>query len=68
MTAIDLISVIVWDYMWGMPLVLVILSAGLYLSLRTGFFQVTGFRVAMRHAIEKVRGQDREKNRVGILS
>ena len=68
MTTIDLISVIVWDYMWGMPLVLVILSAGLYLSLRTGFFQVMGFRVAMRHAIEKVRGQDREKNRVGILS
>lgn len=68
MSTVDLISVIVWDYMWGMPLVLVILSIGLYLSLRTGFFQITGFGVAFRHAVEKIRGRDREKNKTGILS
>lgn len=68
MSTIDLISVIVWDYMWGMPLVLIILASGLYLTLRTGCFQITGFSIAMRSAWSNIRGKDKEKNKTGVMS
>lgn len=68
MSFIDLVSVIVWDYMWGMPLVLAILGTGFYLTLRTGFFQFRGFGVAMRHAWNSILGRGEERSRTGILS
>lgn len=68
MSTIDLISVIVWDYMWGMPLVIVILASGLYLTLRTGFFQITGFKVAMSHAWSSIKGKDKDKNKTGVMT
>lgn len=34
----DLISVIVYDYLWGLPLVVLILGTGVYITVRTGFF------------------------------
>ncbi|MEG1602599.1 MAG: amino acid carrier protein [Cloacibacillus sp.] len=68
MSTVDLISLIVWDYMWGLPLVMVVLASGLYLSLRTGFFQITNFGVAMRHAWSSIRGRDRDKNETGLFS
>ena len=68
MSTIDLISVIVWDYMWGMPLVLIILASGLYLTLRTGCFQITGFSIAMRSTWSNIRGKDKEKNKTGVMS
>ena len=68
MSFIDLVSVIVWDYMWGMPLVLAILGTGFYLTLRTGFFQFTGFGTAMRHAWNSVLGRGEDRRGAGILS
>ena len=39
----DLISVIVYDYLWGLPLVVLILGTGVYITVRTGFFQFRCF-------------------------
>lgn len=34
-----LLETIVWEYLWGMPLVLIILFVGAFFTIRTGFFQ-----------------------------
>ena len=34
-----LIEKIVWEYLWGMPLILIILFVGAYFTVRSGFFQ-----------------------------
>ncbi len=64
----DLVCTVVWDYMWGMPLVIVILGTGFYLTCRSGFFQFTRFAVAMRHAWRSVMGKEEQGKREGILS
>lgn len=64
----DIVCVIVWDYMWGLPLIVIILATGAYLSAKTGFFQITGFGIAMRHAWNSIFGKDVETNKTGVLS
>lgn len=32
------------DFLWGTPLMILMVGVGFYLSLRTGFFQITGIR------------------------
>ena len=34
----------VTDFLWGTPLMILMVGVGFYLSLRTGFFQITGIR------------------------
>jgi len=67
MSFVDLVSVIVWDYLWGMPLVLTILGVGAYLTIRSGFFQVVGFRSAMGYALRSVLGREGDRGK-GLLS
>lgn len=66
MKLVDLVSAIVWDYMWGMPLVLTILGTGLYLTFRTGGFQFRGFGAALGNALRSVTGP--QQGGKGILS
>lgn len=40
---------------WGSPTLILILSVGLYLSVKTGFFQFTKFPAAWRYFLEKLR-------------
>ncbi len=40
---------------WGVPTLLLILAAGVYLTLRTGFFQITNFPRAFRSFLSKLK-------------
>lgn len=65
----DILSVIVYDYLWGMPLVAIILVVGIYITIKTGFFQVTGFKLAMKHAYKSIMGKDKsERKEAGVVS
>ena len=69
MSFIDIVSIIVWDYLWGVPLVVIILGIGLYITVRTGFFQFTGFKLAMSHAFKSIFGKDKSQGKeAGVLS
>ena len=45
----EMIEYIVWEVLWGTPLIITILAIGVYYTFRTGFFQ---FRF-LKHAVEK---------------
>lgn len=62
-----LINIIVYDYMWGTPLVVCILGTGLYLTIRSGFFQIRGFGQAMKRAWGSFFGKQ-DKESAGVLS
>lgn len=68
MSVEEWINVIVYDWMWGIPLVVFVLGAGLYLSLRTGFFQLTGFGKAMKRAGRNIFGKSKNGDGSGVLS
>ena len=67
MSFIDVVSIIVWDYLWGVPLVAIILGVGLYITIKTGFFQFTGFKLAMGHAFKSIMGKgDSQEKDAGV--
>lgn len=69
MSFIDIVSIIVWDYLWGLPLVAIILGIGLYITVKTGFFQFTGFKLAMSSALKNIFNKDKTANKeAGVLS
>lgn len=45
----EMIEYIVWEVLWGTPLIITILAIGIYFTFKTGFFQ---FRF-LKHAVEK---------------
>ena len=53
----------VHGFVWGAPALILILGVGLYLSIRTGFVQITLFSKALRAFGESLRGR---KSRNGI--
>lgn len=59
---------LIWDYMWGVPMVATILLIGVYFSLSTGFFQITFFGTAMKAAYRKIFGLDHEDEAAGVIS
>lgn len=62
-------TVLIWDYMWGLPMVILILATGFYITVRTGFFQIRGFGTAMKHAWRSIFGKgERDQNDTGVLS
>lgn len=65
----EFMSVLIWDYMWGMPMVILILATGFYITVRTGFFQIRGFGTAMKHAWRSIFGKgEKDQNDTGVLS
>ena len=64
----DLINIIVYDYMWGMPLIVCILGTGAYLTVRSGFFQFRGFGMAMKRAWGNFFGKNDDDKSAGVLS
>jgi len=65
----EFITILVGDYMWGLPMVVLILATGFYITVRTGFFQFRGFGVAMKHAFRSIFGKEaKDQNDTGVLS
>ncbi|MDO5033371.1 MAG: amino acid carrier protein [Eubacteriales bacterium] len=61
----DIIEIIVYDYMWGTPLIIIILLSGLYLTIKTGFFQFTHFGVAIKKSLANLLGKGDKKGKEG---
>lgn len=59
----------IMNFFWGTPLMIFMVGIGLYLSFRTGFFQVRGIRVWIRHTIGElfVKGGQKDKAHEGEL-
>lgn len=51
-------------FVWGIPTMLLILFTGLYLSIKTGFFQITNFGKAFRSFCNMLKPQKGHKNGV----
>ncbi len=57
------------DFIWGIPLTILIVGVGLYLSVSTGFFQITGFRTWWRKTICEIFGKKKDaENHEGQLT
>lgn len=41
----------VMNFFWGTPLMILMVGIGLYLTIRTGFFQIRGIGIWMRHTV-----------------
>lgn len=65
----EFIEVLVWDYMWGTPMVVFILGVGCYITIRSGCFQIFNFKTSMKHALSSIFGKkDKENKKAGVLS
>ncbi len=57
-----LIEKIVWDILWGLPLIILILAVGIFFTFVTGFFQFRYFGYAMKQTYKKLfKSNDNEK-------
>lgn len=64
-----IIETIVYDYLWGMPLVIFILLAGAYLTFRAGVFTLRHFPATMRAAWRRIMNKDGDdKESAGVIS
>ncbi len=58
-----LIEKIVWDILWGLPLIVLILAVGIFFTFVTGFFQFRYFGYAMKETYKKFfKSNDTEKD------
>ena len=48
------------DVLWGTPLTILMIGVGLYLSIRTKFFQFTGFRTTYRLTVNEIFGRNKK--------
>ena len=49
-------------FLWGIPLTILIIGTGLYLSIKTGFFQITGFKIWWKKTVGEMFNKDKNKN------
>ncbi len=54
MNITEIIEVIVYDYMWGTPMIVFILAAGLYFTARSGLFQFRFFGHAIKTVVKRL--------------
>lgn len=66
MSFMEWAEVIVWDYMWGTPMVIIVLAIGAFITIRSGFFQFRYLGYSLREAIRKITEKDSEG--AGIVS
>ena len=64
----EIINIIVYDYMWGMPLIVFILASGAYLTIRSKGFQIRGFKMAMKRAWGNFFGKEKDGESAGVIS
>lgn len=51
----------VTDFLWGTPLMILMVGVGFYLSLRTGFFQITGIRTWWKMTVGEIFGKTKSE-------
>lgn len=49
----------VTDFLWGTPLMILMVGVGLYLTVRTGFFQITGIRTWWKMTVGEIFGKSK---------
>ncbi len=52
----SIIETIVWEYLWGMPLIIISLSVGFYFTVLSGFFQFRFLKHAFSVTLKKIFG------------
>ena len=55
----------VTDFLWGTPLMILMVGVGFYLSLRTGFFQITGIRTWWKATVGEILGKTKTSDSEG---
>ncbi|MGL5313026.1 MAG: alanine:cation symporter family protein, partial [Peptostreptococcaceae bacterium] len=59
---------IVWNYLWGMPLVLLLLGTGLYLTIKSGFFQFRFAKAVCKETKNQLFKKSSGKDGEGMIS
>lgn len=70
MNLADLVTVVVYDYLWGLPLVFLVLGAGAFFTIKTGFFQFRFFKQAFTQTRKSIFGEKETDSdgKAGIIS
>ena len=55
------------DFVWGVPLIVLILAAGLFLTIRLGFLQIRHLPKALKFMVKNEKGGDGEVSSFGAL-
>lgn len=61
------VEYIVWEILWGTPLIVTILAIGIFLTVKTGFFQFRYIGHAMKAALSQFTGKDKSSGD-GVIS
>ena len=66
----EIIEIIVYDYLWGLPLILIVLGAGIYFTLSSGFLQFRFLKDSFIKMKDSFRGNkdDTNEDGTGVLS
>lgn len=62
------LEILVWDYLWGVPLVAVVLGAGIWFTVTSGFFQFRYLGYSLKQAIDKLFEKNNVENGDGVIS
>ncbi|TFG91139.1 MAG: sodium:alanine symporter family protein [Candidatus Atribacteria bacterium] len=68
MTFLDWVQLIVWDYMWGTPLIVIVLGTGALLTVKSGFFQFRYLGHALKKAVQHFFDKDAHSSEDGVVS
>lgn len=50
------------DFLWGTPLMILMVGVGLYLTVRTGFFQITGIKTWWKMTVGEIFGKTKTES------
>ena len=65
---LEFLEILVWDYLWGVPLVAVVLGAGAWFTVRSGFFQFRYLGYSLKNAWGKLFEKSGDQKGDGVLS
>ena len=65
---IEFLEILVWDYLWGVPLVAVVLTAGALFTVRSGFFQFRYLGYSLKNAWGKLFEKNTDDESDGVIS
>lgn len=59
---------IINDFIWGVPMIVLLLGTGIFFTIRLGFFQVTKIKAIFKNIKEKITGTSKDKKKGDIPS
>lgn len=62
------LEILVWDYLWGVPLVAVVLSAGILFTIGSGFFQFKYLGYSIKQALGEMFEKKPNNKGEGVIS